>query len=309
VTTGPRESPAVRSIHLQGGCRANDLGGKLQLELTASNGKTAVLTPPTFHHAYGVLTRAGFTVVGADFYFEVAQADGRRLPDWRAYHHLGRTSWPCAEQADNWSFIAHAAILQKNRLLWDVASRVRHQLRSCDWRLRQISECYRDQLHSKVRNSQFVDGQRFDDGFTWLAYLAIQAFLVDACVLRDYLAEYRALILTQTGSVTFNGKVTRIGSLKKQCLSKGPLNIPVDQAMKKATEPGGWLHLLGSYRDLVVHYAPLASAGKSLYAVCRPLRLDAETTLPAIKLPIPPDPDKISAGRTSGAHFDDPEQN
>ncbi len=303
------EAPAVRSIHLQGGCRANDVGGRLQLELLASNGRHAEVIPPSFHHAYGVLRRAGFLIVGADFFFEIEQADGRRLPSWRAHHPIRGTSWPCADQADKWSSIAHSAIRQKNGLLWDVATRISHQLRTCDWRLRQVSEAYRDQLHAKVRTGKFADGLRFFDGFTWLGYLAIQAFLVDACVLRDYLAEYRALVLTQSGQRTFTSKITRIASLKRQYLSKDQLTTPVDQQMQKATEAGGWLHLLGEYRDLVVHYAPLASAGQDLYALCTKIPLDAQKTLPSIKLPIPSDPDKISAARTSGAHVDDPEQN
>jgi hypothetical protein len=303
------EAPAVRSIHLQGGGRANDVGGLLQLELLASNGRHAELIPPSFHHAYGALRRAGFLVVGADFFFEIEQADGRRLPSWRAHHSFRGTSWPCAEQADKWSFIAHSAIRQKNGLLWDVATRVSHQLRACDWRLRQVSEAYRDQLHAKVRAEEFADGKRFFDGFTWLGYLAIQAFLVDACVLRDYLAEYRALVLSQSGEKVFTSKITRIASLKKQYLSRGQLAASVDQQLQQATEAGGWLRLLGGYRDLVVHYAPIASAGQDLYALCIRIPLDAQITVPSIKLPIPPDPDKISAERTSGAHVDDPEQN
>lgn len=219
----------------------------------------------------------------------------------------GTQAWPCAEQADQWSFIAHSAFRQSNGQLWDVASRISHQLRVCDWRLRQVSECYRDQLHAKVRRNEFKQGRRFKDGFTWLGYLSIQAFLVDACVLRDYLAEYRALILTQSGEKQFKGKITRIASLKKQFLSKDSLARPVDRELQDSTEPGGWLHALGNYRDLVVHYAPLASAGRSLYAICEAVPLDGETTLPSIKLPIPPDPEKISVGRASGSHFDDPE--
>jgi hypothetical protein len=279
------------------------------LELLASNGRVAEFVPPSFYHAYGVLKKAGFLVVGADFYLEVAQADGRRLPDWRAYHHIGRTSWPCAEQADTWGFIAHSAIRQENGPLWDVASRIRHQLRTCDWRLRQVSECYRDQLHAKVRSEGFVEGQRFVDGFTWLGYLAIQSFLVDACVLRNYFAEYRALILSQAGQQTFKNKITSIGSLKKYYLDKISPGIPADQALATASKPGGWLHLLGSYRDLVVHSAPIASAGRDLYTVCTLLPLDNEITLPSIKLPIPPDPESISKSRTSGVYWDDPELN
>lgn len=160
-----------------------------------------------------------------------------------------------------------------------------------------------------MRAKQFLSGRRSVDRFTWLGYLAIQSFLVDACVLRDYLAEYRALILSQGGQHSFRTKVTRIGSLKKQYLDKVIPTLPVDQALAGAAAIGCWLHLLGSYRDLVVHFAPLARAGKALYAVCTSLRIDAMATLPSIKLPIPLEPAKISESRTSGAYWNDPEQN
>jgi hypothetical protein len=301
---------AVRSIHLQGGCRAvNGLNPKVQLEPLASNGQIASLTTPTYHGVFALLQGAGFLVLGADFYFDPAQTDSRRLPDWRTYHKLGLSTWPCAEQADQWSFVAHAAIQRKNGKLWDVASRICHQLRTCDWRVRQISECYRDQLSATVLAGKFKDGLRFVDGFTSVGYLAIQAFLMDACVLRDYLAEYRALLLSQEDKFTFRSKITGMAALKKKYLDKTDSNIPVDTFLRDATSPEGWLYELGKYRDLVVHVAPLASAGKSLYAMCKAIELDGGAALPSIKLPIPSAPHKISDARTSGTYFDDSELN
>jgi hypothetical protein len=123
------------------------------------------------------------------------------------------------------------------------------------------------------------------------------------------LCEYRALLLTQSGENTFSSKITRMGSLKKHLLNKGDLSAPIDQAMNQASDPSRWLHLLGSYRDLVVHYASLAGAGHSLYALCESVPFQDQITLPSIKLPIPSDPDKIVARRVSGAHVEDPEQN
>ena len=301
--------PAIRSIHLQGGCRASDADGKLMLDPPASNGRVASFPIPQYVAAYAMLAKGGFRIVGVDFHTNVEQTDGRRLPDWRAYHHIGSTSWPCAEQADRWSFIAHSAILAKNGLLWDVASRIRHQLRTCDWRLRQISDSYHNQLQAIVRAGTFRNALRFSDGFTWLGYLALQSFLVDACVLRDYLAEYRALVLSQADQHTFKSKITRLGPLKKHYLDKVTPSEPVDHELVRASSLGGWLRLLGDYRDLVVHFAPLESAGKTLFAVCNQLPLNAETTLPCIKLPIPSDPEAIYKSRTSGAYWEDPEQN
>jgi hypothetical protein len=310
VTQTPSDRGPARCIHLDGGCRALDAqNDKLQLDPAASNGKTAVISLPSYHAAYAVLQKAGLKVVGVDLYCAPEQTDGRRLPDWRGYYPVGTSLWPCAEQADHWSFIAHAAFQQEQGPLWDVASRVSHQLRTCDWRLRQVSECYHQQLSATVRQEGFEAGRRFMDGFTWLGYLALQSFLVDACVLRDYLAASRSLLLPQPSDDAARPKIRGMASLKKYYLNKVSSDVPIDKVLAETTAPGGWLHRLSSYRVLVVHCAPLASAGKTLYAVCIALPLDASTTLPAVKFPLPSDPEGIQAGRSSGAYLNDPEMN
>ncbi len=309
MTDQAGELPPIRAIHLQGGCRAHDVGNLLHLEPRASNGGVATYEPPSYGGAYKVLHNRGLQVVGVDFYEDLEQAQGRLPPKWRSLHLTGVPGWHCAKQADVWSFLAHSAIKQSNGLLWDVASRISQQLRVCDWRLRQISESYSNQL-ARVVHTKDTEGTRgFFDPLTWLAYLALQGFLVDACVLRDYLAEYRALLLAQSGAFTFSGKITTASSLRKHYLKVTELHAPVDQGLRVATDSGGWLQVLGAYRDLVVHCAPLASAGHDMYAVCVPLTLGDGVTLPSIKLPIPSDPALIAKRRTTGEYFEDPEQN
>jgi hypothetical protein len=304
------EWKAVRSVHLQGGNRAvNGLGPTVQFEPLATNEKIASFETPTYHGLFPLLSSMGFVVVGCDYFSDPAQLDGRRVPDWRDYHVINRSILSCAAQADQWSFLAHSAIKQKNGELWDISRRVSNQLRTCDWRLRQVSETYNQQLIARLLSRKFKDGLRFDDQFTWLGYLAIQSFLVDACTLRDYLAEYRALLLSQSGELVSKSKITKMASLKSRYLDKSPLSVQIDKILRDATNERGWLQELGSYRDLVVHVAPLASADKDLYTVCKSIRLVTDATLPAIKLPIPSDPGKISDSRHSGKHFDDPELN
>src|SRR5438105_3706009 len=99
-----------------------------------------------------------------------------------------RTAGFAISNTEIWRQIAHAAFKAKRGRLWDSASRIAHQLRVCGWRLRQVSEAYRDQLWARS-DGKFAAGQHFQDQFTWLVYLAIQSFLLDACILRDYIAE------------------------------------------------------------------------------------------------------------------------
>ncbi len=314
--TRPSDAPdasdgrPVRCFHLGGGGRAFDTPGlRLGLIPPLTHGACATLSVPRFHAAYAVLQQSGLHVIGIDFYTTPEQADGRQPLDWRAFHPAGASEspWSCADQAAKWSFIAHAAFQEKQGPLWDVASRVRHQLRTCEWRLRQVSDAYWQQLDAVVRNQGFKENRRFKDGFTWLGYLALQAFLVDACVLRDHLAEYRALILPPAETNGGRPKIRLMASLKKHYLDRLASPQAVDHELLQATEPAGWLHRLSSYRDLVVHHAPLANAGKTLYALCLPFPIGDQAPLPTIKFPLPADPEVIKADRSTGAYLEDPE--
>jgi len=296
-----------RIVHIQGGCRVINFGnGPVELHPVASNGKIASFSGISHHGLIGYLAHAGYGVIGADFFTTPEQVDGRQLPEWRAYLATASAIWPALDQADKFSFVAHGAIKQKNGVLWDVAHRIAYQLRTCRWRLRQISDAYHQQVNAYVRAKSFESGVRRNDQFTWLGYLAIQSFLTDACTLRDYFAEYRALILVQAGLLPGNPRITKMASLKSRYLSRSATHAPVDTHLEEATAPGGWLFELGSLRDLAVHVSPLANADKTLYAVCQAIPIDPQATLPSIKLPIPTDASKIAAARHTGEHFEDP---
>ena len=61
----------------------------------------------------------------------------------------------------------------------------------------------------------FEARRHFDNAFVWQSYVAIHAFLVDACILRDYLAEFAAHFLygPRLGMAKIN--VTTATGLKK----------------------------------------------------------------------------------------------
>ena len=68
---------------------------------------------------------------------------------------------------------------------------------------------------------------------------------------------------------------------------------------------GGWLFELGAYRDLVVHSAPLAKARNRLFATSHELHITDHGSLPAVRLPIPLNPNAVSKSRATGEHFED----
>jgi len=289
---------AARIIHLVGGCRAiNNPGPIVNFEPVTVEGKAEQFKIDTYGSIYLRLEALGIGIIGVDFYTHILEFKRIKLPQWRSFQRAKNTSWPVWEIAQKWSNIAYAAFKNKIGKLWDIGSRISHQLNVCDWRLREISESYRNQLSAKIRGNDFEVGQSFEDDFTWLAYLSIQSFLVDACILRDYLAEFVSEFIYN------ESKITRMSSLKNKILNKTTSNDYLIQNIKQQTSEDGWIKLLGDYRNLIVHYAPLALAERRLFSVCDKLTIGENICLPIIRCPIPENPARISASRYSSNHF------
>lgn len=271
----------------------------------AKNGKQARITLAAYGGIYSALQSLGLLIVGVDFYSHIIEVEGKVPPNWRPYQQSPTTAWLWDETDLKWSQISHGAHRRRNGRLWDLASRISHQMRVCAWRLRQISEAYGDQLAAKLAGSEFSTGQRFEDGFTWLAYLSIQSFLVDACVLRDYLAEFSAYFVYAQRLGTERVSVSSMSLLKKKILDQISDEDTITSFLKAATSEGGWLKELGEYRDLVVHSAPLAKAQQKMYAVCEATTIGESGGLPSVRFPIPNDPHSISKIRATGDLFKD----
>ena len=295
---------AARVVHLTGGCRArNDFDPLLVFEPALASGETLQMNLRAFNSLYAQLNTANLSSIGFDFVTDSTQASGLIPADWRPYHPWSSSIWPCQDEIDRWSQIGYAGSKAKDSKLWDIARRVSHQLRVCAWRLRQISESYREQLHSRTATGEFKAGARFEDGYTWLCYLSIQVFLVDACVLRDYIAEFYSMYACPEPDLISGLHITSMSALKKQALDKLSSTNQITDELKSATKMGGWLHLLGAYRNLVVHCVPLARSDSSLAALSTELVICGIGSLPAVLLPLPENPSAISKSRASGEHL------
>lgn len=299
--------PAARIFHISGGVRAfNAFDGGLLIQTPNLEGTHLNFVTPDYYSAVDVLRRGlGLQVIGADFFVDQSSFEGKSPVNWKSLYSPGKHEAHCSSQADQWSFLAHSAFKQSDPSIYDVSRRISHQLRVCDWRLRQISEAYQDQLRYRMRES-FKSGQRFRDQLTWAGYLSIQSFLVDACILRDYFAEYFARLRVKAGDLP-SDKIFRAAAGLSNYLGKADPNIPLVKLLLDATSSGGWLQVLGRYRDLVVHTAPLESAGRHLVAFTE-LRIHGPgASLPAIRLPLPLDPHGLEQSRAKGEHLSDPD--
>ena len=295
---------AARVVHLTGGCRAyNNFDPLLVFEPALASGHKVQMEFRAYNYLYAHLKTADLASIGFDFVTDPTAAVGLVPADWRPYHHWPTSVWPCQDEIDRWSQIGYAGGKAKNARLWDISRRVSHQLRVCAWRLRQISESYREQLHARTATGTFRAGTRFEDGYTWLCYLAIQAFLIDACVLRDYLAEFYSMYCCPEPDLISGLHITSMSGLKKQVIDKLSSTNQITDEFRSAIKKGGWLHLLGAYRDLVVHCVPLARSDSSLVALSTELIIREVGSLPAVSLPLPENPSAISKSWASGEHL------
>jgi hypothetical protein len=293
-------------VHLIGGCRAiNNPGPLVDLTPNTLDAKCARFELKSYGTIYWQLKSYGLGIIGVDFYSHALEVQGLIPPDWRAYHRQKQKSWPSFEAIQIWGTIRNAAFQNKNGILWDLASRIAYQLYACTWRLRETSEAYSNQLNALVRQSEFEVGAQFMDGFTILVYLALQAFLVDACILRDYLAEFVASFVLSSRYSKLP-KITTMAGLKKHLLNMADaLADPLLEQLKRYTDENGWIRRMGSYRDLIIHSAPLVQAKQKLFAICDAIDIEDGRKLPSILCPIPENPSEIQASRAKGTHFED----
>jgi len=296
---------AIRIIHLKGGARAiNNPGPTVIIRPQTIDGKELKLQLKTYGSIFSNLEALGFDIIGTDFYTNDSEIEGNAPPQWQPFHRQQETVWPTTKVTQLWRQIAHASLKKEKGYLWDISSRIAHQLRVVGWRLREISEIYHLQLRSRVNRGDFEEGIMFEDRNTWFIYNALQTFLVDACILRDYMAEFAGNAIFRERYKITKKSITSISGLIENVLNKISEPDPLLIQFKVSTNNGGWIKTLGNYRNLIVHSAPLAYAEKKLFIVCRTYKIKQNTKLPAIHCPIPDDPGHIQESRAKGIHFE-----
>jgi hypothetical protein len=305
----PEEWPAARAVHMAGGCRAICLlDPRLDIKPKTLSGQTATAKLSNYGTLFTTIEAANLEIVGVDFIYDVRQTDGRRPVEWRVYHKRSQdgasTAWLYFQVMQKWGDIAKSAFSEKRGKLWDLAGRISYQSRVCDWRFRAISEAYYEQLNAEVlEETGFKSNRQFDNEFVWRSYESIHGFLVAACTLRDYLAEFAAEFIYATRLGLANTTVSTAAGLAK-LLSKVTEQDELTRSLKTALSDGGWLKELGAYRDLVMHVAPLARAQRRLFAKNTVVSI-AGAELPYTTCPMPDDPERIMAMRARGDFYSD----
>ncbi|RBP33552.1 hypothetical protein DFR37_1342 [Eoetvoesiella caeni] len=302
------EWKALRVIHSKGGVRiVNEYDPTVKIIPRTLNEKTATFETPTYGALFDRCEKVGLPVLGVEFFTYAGHFNGEDIPEWRTFYTSRNNVWGNEEGAQLWSNIGTGAYKEKNGRLWDVGSRISHQLRVCSRRLKELSDSYHSQLCSVVGKQDFATNKRFMNGYTWLCYLSVQSFLMDICILRDYLAEYAANFVFEVSNDSQKSSITTLSGLRKYVLRNLNGEDAIAEELNEITEGDGWLKMLGAYRDLIVHSAPLVQAERRLFAIIKTIEIPGGQ-LPCISCPMPKNPQEIFVSRANGSMFENFEE-
>lgn len=270
----------IDELHLFGGIRAGTYDGHLFLWPTTT-GKGIENADVVDTHAYrSEFLRLGLDLVGWE---SLSEIDGTMHAHWTLFTLNNGTGG-----IDDWSGIAYAAHLIGDIEASEMARHVSFSLQAASLRLRDISQAYGWQcLH--VVNSKTACGQRFGNIETFDLFVALHAFLTEACSARDYLAKFiarKVLSLPDPatiGTMSALHRRLKVGILPATALSQEVLKI----CDKRSAD--GWMARLGHFRDLIVHEAPISTFSESVYLVAKPITVGG-LTLPSIYVGIRRDP-------------------
>ncbi|MCB9991142.1 MAG: hypothetical protein H6867_07150 [Rhodospirillales bacterium] len=299
---------AYRVVHLTNGVAAINSSQSAEVEITPYiPDQKKILTINKYGDLYSDLYKAGFKIIGVDFYEHAMQADGLYPPSWRPFHKIGEKGakgevWPVTICEEVWGNLSHAAFKKDDWYFQDLARRVQFQITSCLWELRSISETYARELNTFCRLQSYKDNQRFETQNSLFIYMAIHAFLSNIGTLRDFLAEFIAAFLIK--EILPEKRITKMNSLIKELRKLDDKSNPiVIEILMAANHSGdnGWLAQMSAYRDLVVHYAPISHTEKRGFLTTKSMFVNG-MEVPGIFLPLPVNPHELRKKRsTKGA--------
>lgn len=296
--------PALRIVHSIGGLRlVSDFEGNVAVKPLSLENNSAEFSIPNFHALFQSIHTINLPVYGLDIITHVNQIEGRDIPLWFPFMYEPNQPYDYKDATTLWQNIRTGAHTKKIGHLWDLSSRIAHQLRITAWRLKEISNAYKLQLDACIKRGEFKDNAHFSDEFTWICSMAVQAFLVDACILRDHLAEYASNYIYKEHVEQKNLKITTLSSLLKYVINKLDKKEGLALELSEISSENGWLKKLGVYRDLIVHSSPLSNAERKTYAIEKLLDLSG-VNIPYIIFPIPDNPEKIYKFRGSLESYD-----
>lgn len=292
----------IRIVHLNNGLRAINHKDPYIEVYPYNNGNTLNIDLSNFKDLQLTLKKHNLRIYGIDFYTNQKQINGLQPKEWRVFN-FNDTEFPAQKNNRIWRQIANASIQHDCFELMDLANRIAYQVDACSYELLKISENYNKALETKYDSSEYINETVFSNLYTFPIHQSINNFFSNCSTLRDYLAEFIANFILKNQLYRPNDK--RIKLMKTVVTRIKDINHPIANIIKdisKKEEDMGWLYKMTCYRDLVVHYAPIALAeGNIDFLHTKPTELTYNGkiyNLPGISFPLPNNPELLIKKRS-----------
>jgi hypothetical protein len=292
-----------RTAHLLGGLRAVNQAGP-EVTIPINSRKHISFSIPQYHALSPILSSAGLSVIGIDYYEMNEQIQGYYPPTWKAFNSKEENDRASLLAEDTWHEIANAAFDKKNMELMDICSRISFETKACNQKLRKLSDAYNTELWALCNGQEFSPG-RVETLNSFSIYLETHSLLRELCTLRDYLAEFVANFILKD-ALKAESRIRLMSSLRKEIKKSGITDHHIASELCHITneEEGGWLSLLSAYRDLAVHYVPLGQAARREFVFKRFLPgSKLKEDIPSIYFPMPSNPYALKKLRSKGSPF------
>lgn len=272
----------LRIVHLLGGLRALINENQI-LEIIPCLSKKDNCIGKFDQDLINVLYLLKLKPIGIDYFTNIDQIKGYYPPEWRLASHSDHLIMSSLNVSTDmkWSHISSNRTLKDTKLR-DLSNRITFFIRSCKYRLREISEAYMNELLILVKQQQ-TEERLFSSINTLRTIYAINAFLADACMLRDRLAEFIAIYVYPELSIKINKDISTFGSLRKHILKSLLVDDSFANDLYKISSQEdeiGWLGEIGLYRDYLTHTGLLKNLQNSFL-----MRFDHKVLESNIKLP------------------------
>ncbi len=287
----------IRIVHLSGGIRAINNPGSIVSVTPTLKDSDISFEIPSYNSLVATLKKKILSCpFGIDFYRIPEEIGGLYPPYWRSVTLTHRA-------IDTWRQLFNSGHSEKDYEFAEISSKIAFQLKAIEYRLREISESYHSELSAVCAKKEFKEGNGIESPNSYPIYLSVHSFLIDACILRDYLSEF--LSIYHYGKYK---KVDSLSALLKDVIKKKKIDDRISKVIFEITDeknPFGWLSKLTAYRNLVVHNIPLIYSEGRTYVLLVKNKIAKNVEIPSILFPLPKDPHKIRNLRSKNELYKD----
>lgn len=242
---------------------------------------------------FSCLSTCGLPILGITSFQFPEELTGRRVPLFMAWQEA--EYWWGAKQAhDRWHMVSYGAEVVGQTRLTDLAGRIACAVDECQIHLKNLCKAYATQLGAQDTDTWTLPFRCFSDSHSQAVYPAIHSFFWQLAALRDLLAEFTAEHVFGHYAVT-----TYRGLLDK--LRRDSVRDPVFATkLLAAGDPGGWIAVFTSYRNLFTHAASLRSIQGNHYTF-QDMRTLYARSVPQLYYPLPRAPELLARQRSAGS--------